>query len=78
MAAQVAVPVAVAETDAAASERLGRAVVELIADAAVVGTSLVDRLARNLDADGKAKPGLVDAVLADIRALAEGVRGARR
>jgi tryptophan synthase alpha chain len=47
------------------------------ADAAVVGTSLVDRLAQNLDAEGRAKPGLVDAVLADIRALADGVRGAR-
>jgi tryptophan synthase alpha chain len=48
------------------------------ADASVVGTALVDRLAANLDANGKAKPGLVDAVLADIRALAEGVRSARR
>ncbi len=37
---------------------------------------LVDRLARNLDADGRAKPELVEAVLADIRALA--ARGARR
>ena len=48
------------------------------ADAAVVGTSLVDRLAQNLDAGGKAMSGLVEAVLGDIRALAEGVRGARR
>jgi tryptophan synthase alpha chain len=48
------------------------------ADAAAVGTALVDRLAQNLDAEGKAKPGLVDAVLADIRALADGVRRARR
>jgi tryptophan synthase alpha chain len=48
------------------------------ADAAAVGTALVDRLAQNLDADGKAKPGLVDAVLADIVALAEGIRGARK
>jgi len=47
------------------------------ADAAVVGTSLVDRLAQNLDPDGKAKPGLIDAVLGDIAALAKGVRGAR-
>ena len=47
------------------------------ADAAVVGTALVDRLAQNLDPDGKAKPGLVDAVLGDIAALAKGVRGAR-
>jgi len=48
------------------------------ADAAAVGSILVDRVAQNLDADGKAKPGLVDAVLADIRALAAGVRGARK
>jgi tryptophan synthase alpha chain len=48
------------------------------ADAAVVGSALVDRLAQNLDADGNAKPGLVDAVLGDIGALAKGVRGARR
>ena len=48
------------------------------ADAAAVGTALVDRLAQNLDDQGKAKPGLIDAVLADIRALAEGIRGARR
>jgi tryptophan synthase alpha chain len=47
------------------------------ADAAVVGSSLVDRLAQNLNPDGKAKPGLIDAVLADISALAEGIRGAR-
>jgi tryptophan synthase alpha chain len=47
------------------------------ADAAAVGTALVDRLAQNLDPDGKAKPGLVEAVLADIAALAEGIRGAR-
>jgi tryptophan synthase alpha chain len=47
------------------------------ADAAVVGSVLVDRLALNLDRAGRAKPGLVDAVLADIRALAAGVKGAR-
>src|SRR5579863_2998639 len=46
------------------------------ADAAVVGSAVVDRLALNLDPAGNAKPGLVDAVLADIRALAAGVRGA--
>ena len=34
-------------------------------------------VALNLDPEGRAKPGLVDAVLADIRALAAGVRGAR-
>jgi tryptophan synthase alpha chain len=48
------------------------------ADAAVVGTALVQRLALNLDPDGRAQPGLVKAVLADVRALAEGVREARR
>ena len=47
------------------------------ADAAVVGTALVDRLALNLDPHGRAKPGLVEAVLADIRSLAAGVRSAR-
>jgi tryptophan synthase alpha chain len=48
------------------------------ADAAAIGTILVAQVARNLDADGKAKPGLADAVLADIRALAAGIRGARK
>ncbi len=48
------------------------------ADAAVVGSALVDRLAQNLDADNKAKPGLVDAVLGDIAALAKGIRAARQ
>jgi tryptophan synthase alpha chain len=48
------------------------------ADAAVVGSAIVDRLALNLDREGCAKPGLVEAVLADIRALAAGVREARR
>ena len=47
------------------------------ADAAVVGTALVQRLAVNLDPDSRAQPGLVEAVLADVRALARGVREAR-
>jgi tryptophan synthase alpha chain len=49
-----------------------------VADAAAVGSSLVQRLALNLNPDDTAKPGLIDAVLTDVRALAEGVRGARR
>jgi tryptophan synthase alpha chain len=53
------------------------AAVARAADAAVVGTALVQRLALNLKPDGTAKPGLIDAVLADIRMLAMGVRGAR-
>jgi tryptophan synthase alpha chain len=48
------------------------------ADAAVVGSSLVQRLALNLTVDNTAKPGLVEAVLADVRALAQGVRDARK
>ena len=53
------------------------AAVARAADAAVVGTALVQRIALNLNADGSAKPGLINAVLADIRALAAGVRGTR-
>jgi tryptophan synthase alpha chain len=53
------------------------AAVARAADAAVVGSSLVQRLALNLDADGRPNPGLVDAVLADVRELATGVRQAR-
>ncbi|HEY3909335.1 MAG TPA: tryptophan synthase subunit alpha [Stellaceae bacterium] len=53
------------------------AAVARAADAAVVGSSLVQRLAANLGADGAAKPGLVDAVLADVGALAAGIRRAR-
>jgi tryptophan synthase alpha chain len=47
------------------------------ADAAVVGSSLVQRLALNLNPGNTAKPGLIEAVLTDVRALAVGVRGAR-
>jgi tryptophan synthase alpha chain len=53
------------------------AAVARAADAAVVGSALVQRLAANLRPDGSAGPGLVEAVLGDVRALAEGVRGAR-
>jgi len=54
------------------------AAVARAADAAVVGTALVQRLALNLDPEGRAKPGLVDAVLADVRTLSMGVREAHR
>jgi tryptophan synthase alpha chain len=53
------------------------AAVARAADAAVVGSSLVQRLALNLAADGRAGPGLADAVLADVAALAAGVGAAR-
>ena len=48
-----------------------------VADAAAVGTALVQGVALNLNPDNTAKPGLVDAVLADVRALSAGVRDAR-
>ncbi len=48
-----------------------------VADAAVVGSALVDRIAARLDADGKATPALAAAVLGEVRALAQGVRKAR-
>jgi tryptophan synthase alpha chain len=53
------------------------AAVARAADAAVVGSALVQRLAANLDAGGRARPGLVAAVLGDVQALAAGVRWAR-
>ena len=54
------------------------AAIARIADAAVVGSAIVDNIARHLDADGHAKPGLVDAVVAQVSALAAGVRAARK
>jgi len=48
-----------------------------VADAAVVGSAIVDKIAANLHADGKPLPGLVEKTLAFVRELAAGVRGAR-
>ncbi|MDF1587255.1 tryptophan synthase subunit alpha [Marinimicrococcus flavescens] len=48
------------------------------ADAAVVGSALVSELASCLDEEGRPQPGLVEAVLGKVQALAQGVRGARR
>ena len=48
------------------------------ADAAVVGSAIVDRVQAGLDAKGKATPGLVAGVLADVKALAGGVRSVRK
>ena len=47
------------------------------ADGAVVASALIDTLAGGLDAQGRAGPDTVRRVLDQIRALAEGVRGAR-
>ncbi len=49
-----------------------------VADAAVVGSAIVQTIADNLDDTGRAKPDLVDTVLDFTRALADGVRGAAR
>ena len=48
-----------------------------VADAAVVGSALVSRVASMLDEKDRARPGLVEAVLTDVAALAKGVHGAR-
>jgi tryptophan synthase alpha chain len=48
-----------------------------VADAVVVGSALVDQIARSLDDEGRPKPGLAEDLLARVRALAEGVRAAR-
>jgi tryptophan synthase alpha chain len=53
------------------------AAVAKVADGAVVGSALVDRVAGNLDAAGRAKPDLAEAVLSLVRELAAGVREAR-
>lgn len=47
------------------------------ADAAVVGSALVDLIAGNLDGDGRANDELVSAVHDKVRSLAQAVRGAR-
>jgi len=49
-----------------------------VADAAVVGSALVDRIRAGLDANGRAKPGLVEDVLGLVRELSQAVRAARR
>ena len=48
-----------------------------VADAAVVGSALVDRIASSLDADGRPASGLVDALHAAVRDLATSIRSAR-
>ena len=53
------------------------AAVAKVADAAVVGSALVERVASSLDAGGRATPALIKAVLGDVEALSKGVKGAR-
>ena len=52
--------------------------VAAVADAAVVGSALVEQVRRQLDEQGRAKPELVDAVLQSVSDLAKGVRGGTR
>jgi tryptophan synthase alpha chain len=47
------------------------------ADAAVVGSAIVDRIAGGLDGDGNAAPETLGQVMDFVSALADGVRGAR-
>jgi tryptophan synthase alpha chain len=47
------------------------------ADASVVGSAIVDRIAKGLDGNGKPGPGLIDDVLGFVGSLAAGVRSAR-
>jgi len=54
------------------------AAVARVADAAVVGSSIVQTIADNIDPDGQPTADLVDRVLAFARALADGVRSARQ
>jgi tryptophan synthase alpha chain len=54
------------------------ATVASVADAAVVGSAIVDKIVAGLDGQGKAKPVLVKEVLGFVAALAQGVRGAHR
>jgi len=53
------------------------AAVARVADAAVVGSAIVDRVAANLDDAGRPRAGLVDDVLGLVADLARGVRAAR-
>ncbi len=53
------------------------AAVARVADAAVVGSAIVSKIAENLDETGTALPQLTDSVLDLVKGLAEGVRSAR-
>ena len=53
------------------------AAVAKVADGAVVGSALVERIRDNLDASGRARKTLPEAVLGLVRELADGVRTAR-
>lgn len=49
-----------------------------VSDAAVVGSAIVNTIAKNLDEDGCATDGLVDEVLSFVTGLSEGVKSAEK
>jgi tryptophan synthase alpha chain len=49
-----------------------------IADGAVVASALIDVLANDLDAEGRAKPGTAQKVLDQVAALASAVRSVKK
>ncbi|MGC9270092.1 tryptophan synthase subunit alpha [Acidiphilium sp.] len=53
------------------------AIVARHADAAVVASALIDRMAAGLDEAGHAAPALIDQILGDVAALAAAMRGER-
>ncbi|MDF1687442.1 MAG: tryptophan synthase alpha chain [Parvibaculaceae bacterium] len=53
------------------------AAIARVADGAVVGSAIVDRIKEHLDDTGAPKAGLVEDVLGFVRDLSDGVRGAR-
>jgi len=53
------------------------AAIARVADGAVVGSAIVDRIKDQLDETGAPKAGLVEDVLGFVRELSDGVRGAR-
>ena len=46
-----------------------------VADAAIIGSEVVNTISNSLDADGKAQPKTVQTTLSLVRKLASGVRG---
>ena len=54
------------------------AAIAQVADAAVVGSAIVDRIAENLDEAGRPRAGITDTVLSFVSELAQGVRQARQ
>src|SRR5690606_22938465 len=74
-AAAIVMPEAEAAFCASESWTVAAGEVARMADAAVVGSSLVERIAGALDEQGRPRADLVESVLAFAKALGDGVRG---